>query len=124
VAAWATVFVWIGANAITLYLANNVINFDRLARRFAGGDVKRLVDTRLAPGAGDLLITAVVWGWLCCWRASFTGGKSSCGCEREEAVAGLPHAPLFGGDSLSPPHGSDSRDRQSPPRLEIPRTGA
>jgi predicted acyltransferase len=56
---WAMPFVWIGSNAITLYLANNIIDFSRLARRFAGGDVKQFFDTALAQGAGDLAICAV-----------------------------------------------------------------
>jgi predicted acyltransferase len=57
--AWAQPFVWIGANSITIYLANNVINFGRLGQRFAGGDVKQFLDTTFAKGAGDLLIATV-----------------------------------------------------------------
>jgi predicted acyltransferase len=56
---WAMPFVWIGANAITLYLANNIIDFGRLARRFAGGDVKQFFDTTVARGSGDLVIAIV-----------------------------------------------------------------
>lgn len=36
---WATPFVWIGMNAITLYLAENLFSFHDLALRFVGGDV-------------------------------------------------------------------------------------
>ena len=56
---WARAFVWIGANAITLYLANNIINFHRLATRFAGGDVKNFFNESLTNGVGDLVIAAV-----------------------------------------------------------------
>jgi predicted acyltransferase len=56
---WAQVFVWIGANSITLYLADNVIDFYKLARRFAGGDVKNFFDSALAPGVGDLVIATI-----------------------------------------------------------------
>lgn len=65
---WAQPFVWIGLNPITAYLANNIIGFRRLATRFAGGDVKNLVDRILAPGFGELLISVVGLGlafWLC-----------------------------------------------------------
>ena len=41
---WATVFVWIGANAITLYLLGNIVNFQRLAARLVGGDVANALD--------------------------------------------------------------------------------
>ncbi len=37
---WAQPFVWIGMNALTIYLVANVVNFRGLALRFVGGDVK------------------------------------------------------------------------------------
>ena len=57
---WARVFVWIGANAITLYLAKNMIDFRKLAARLAGGDVKNFLDTHVATGFGDLVLAALV----------------------------------------------------------------
>ncbi|MGB7157544.1 MAG: acyltransferase family protein [Tepidisphaeraceae bacterium] len=36
---WAKPFVWIGMNAITIYLVTNIVNFRNLADRFVGGDV-------------------------------------------------------------------------------------
>ena len=36
---WTLIFVWIGVNPITIYLARNVLNFNDLARRFVGGDI-------------------------------------------------------------------------------------
>lgn len=56
---WSTIFLWIGANAITLYLLNTLIGFDRLARRLVGGDVGSFFDRNLANGAGDFLAAAV-----------------------------------------------------------------
>ncbi|HMC26513.1 MAG TPA: heparan-alpha-glucosaminide N-acetyltransferase domain-containing protein [Verrucomicrobiae bacterium] len=56
---WAKAFVWIGANAITLYMANNIIDFRGLAARFAGGDVKNFFNDSLTNGVGDLVIAAV-----------------------------------------------------------------
>jgi predicted acyltransferase len=38
---WAQPFVWIGMNAITIYLASAFVNFGKLADRFVGGDVAR-----------------------------------------------------------------------------------
>jgi predicted acyltransferase len=52
---WPTVFVWIGANAITLYLLNNLANFDQVARRLVGGDVARMADRFVTPGTGSFL---------------------------------------------------------------------
>ena len=48
---WATMLVWIGANAITLYFLNNVANFERFAARLVGGDVGAFLDRAVAPGA-------------------------------------------------------------------------
>jgi predicted acyltransferase len=56
---WATPFIWIGANAITLYLANNVIKSRELAKRFAGGDVRNYFERQVATGCGDLVIAVV-----------------------------------------------------------------
>jgi predicted acyltransferase len=56
---WCVPFVWIGMNPITLYLANNLIGFRRLAQRFVGGDVKSGLDAHLGSGAGQGLIAIV-----------------------------------------------------------------
>ena len=56
---WATVFVWIGANAITLYFISGVIGFEPFARRLVGGDVARFFDTALTPGAGTFVAELV-----------------------------------------------------------------
>jgi predicted acyltransferase len=50
--AWAAAFVWIGANAITLYFLNNVANFGVLATRLVGGDIASFLDWRVAAGTG------------------------------------------------------------------------
>ena len=49
---WATVFVWIGANAIALYFINGVAGFEPFALRFVGGDVKAWFDQSVTPGMG------------------------------------------------------------------------
>ena len=66
---WATVFIWLGANAIALYFINNVTTdqfalrfaggtvstFDQLATRFVGGDFAALLDRVVTPGAGTFV---------------------------------------------------------------------
>jgi len=56
---WCQPFVWIGMNSITIYLANNIIGFRRLASRFVGGDVKSFLDAHITSGLGDLVISMV-----------------------------------------------------------------
>lgn len=53
---WCEPFVWIGSNAITLYLAAQIVGFQGIATRFAGGDVKQFLDARVAEGFGSLFI--------------------------------------------------------------------
>src|SRR5438552_8065058 len=59
---WCQPFVWIGMNSITVYMASNIINFDRLGLRFAGGDVKKFFDTTVTTGFGDLVVALVGLG--------------------------------------------------------------
>ena len=63
---WAIAFLWIGTNAITLYIAANVLDFQRLAQRLVGGGVQAAIGrlwggTREAPGGplGALLLAGV-----------------------------------------------------------------
>lgn len=61
---WATPFVWLGANAITLYFINNALGledvsgFERFAGRFVGGDFAALLDG-VIPGAGHFAVCAL-----------------------------------------------------------------
>jgi predicted acyltransferase len=52
---WATVFVWIGANALALYFLNDIFNFWSLAARFVGGDFSSLLDRSVAQGTGNFV---------------------------------------------------------------------
>jgi predicted acyltransferase len=52
---WMSIFVWVGANAITLYFLNGVAGFVPFANRFVGGDFAQLVDRAVTPGAGGFL---------------------------------------------------------------------
>ena len=53
--AWATIFTWIGANAIMLYFLNTIVGFEPFALRFVGGDFKALVDRLTTEGTGSFL---------------------------------------------------------------------
>ena len=58
-------------NPITLYLANNLVNFRRLiAPRLVGGNVKTFLDNAVAAGVGDMVIALVALG-LTLWLARF-----------------------------------------------------
>ncbi len=54
--AWATPFLWIGSNALTIYLLANVVKFDEIAKRFVGGDI---FDS-LGPWGNVLLIAVAL----------------------------------------------------------------
>jgi predicted acyltransferase len=56
---WATVFLWIGANALALYFLNDIINFWAIAARLVGGDFSSLLDRAIAPGAGGFVTNLV-----------------------------------------------------------------
>ena len=55
---WCQPFVWMGMNAITIYLIKNFLGgtFSKLSARVLGGDVKLWLDAHVAKGFGDLLI--------------------------------------------------------------------
>ena len=48
-------FVWIGVNPITIYMAHNLIDFPKIAHRFAGGPIKEMFGTY-----GEVVITLVI----------------------------------------------------------------
>ncbi len=57
---WASPFVWIGMNAITLYMAENMIDFEELAQRLVGGDVQKLAGNTVGP----LLLALAAFGMV------------------------------------------------------------
>ena len=52
---WATIFVWIGMNPITIYMARNIVDFNALAKRFVGGELL----TIFGENVGYFLYTTV-----------------------------------------------------------------
>jgi predicted acyltransferase len=67
---WCQPFVWIGSNAITIYLASSLFHFGKIADRIVGGDVKAFLDTHLAKGFGSL-VSALVALALVVWLMRF-----------------------------------------------------
>lgn len=45
---WTLIFVWIGVNPITIYLARNIMDFNALAKRFVGGDLALFMGDKIA----------------------------------------------------------------------------
>jgi hypothetical protein len=78
---WATIFIWIGASAITLYLINGIVGFQPLATQLIGGDAGSFVDNHLTPGAGSLLAHAVGLLLAVALAGSYTAAKSFCACD-------------------------------------------
>jgi predicted acyltransferase len=58
---WCQPFVWMGMNAITIYLVKNFLGgtFSKLSARLVGGDIKTYLDEHVAKGFGDLMISVV-----------------------------------------------------------------
>jgi predicted acyltransferase len=67
---WCQIFVWIGMNPITLYVASGIVSFRTLGQRMVGGDVKAFFERSLGTGGGELIgaLMAVV---LMLWLARF-----------------------------------------------------
>jgi predicted acyltransferase len=53
---WCQVFVWYGVNPITVYLADNLLNFRSVAARVFGGDVKAFLDAHVVQGLGTFVL--------------------------------------------------------------------
>jgi predicted acyltransferase len=67
---WCQPFVWMGMNSITIYMTSNILGgFRKLSARFAGGDVRDLLNSHWT-GFGDLTM-AVVGLLLAFWYMHF-----------------------------------------------------
>lgn len=62
---WAMPFVWIGSNAITIYLAAAAFGFRKLSARFVGGDVQKFFDAHVSH-SGDFLRALVALALMFC----------------------------------------------------------
>ncbi len=52
---WAQPFVWIGSNALTIYLVSRLVSFENLSARFVGGEITAALNG-LWPGLGGLVL--------------------------------------------------------------------
>ena len=55
---WLKPFVWLGSNALTVYILSNIVDFGALSARFAGGDIAAALN-RAWTGSGELLLALV-----------------------------------------------------------------
>lgn len=62
--AWCAPFVWIGSNALFIYMASNLVEFEKLALRLSGGSVRNWIDAHTIAGLGGMT-TAVISSLLC-----------------------------------------------------------
>ena len=59
---WARPFVWIGMNPITLYMIDNLVDIDKIASRFVGGELNALFQPygqAVVAGVGMLIMLAI-----------------------------------------------------------------
>lgn len=61
--AWCRPFVWVGSNAITIYLAAQILNFRKVAERFVGGDLRTWLNAQNA-GLGEVVIALAALGGM------------------------------------------------------------
>jgi len=68
---WCQPFVWLGMNPITIYLVAEIIGgFDKLALRFAGGDIQQFLNNHVTQGFGELVACILGLG-LAFWFVHF-----------------------------------------------------
>jgi hypothetical protein len=56
---WCAPFLWIGANALAVYFAVNLLDFPAIATRLAGGDAQAFLDSHIGQGVGGVLIASI-----------------------------------------------------------------
>ncbi len=56
---WCQPFVWVGANAITIYLMQHIVSFRDVAKKLVGGDVAQFLDNHVANGCGAFVVSLV-----------------------------------------------------------------
>jgi EmrB/QacA subfamily drug resistance transporter len=56
---WAIPLIWIGTNSLTVYLADNFVDFHKVATFIAGGDIKNYLDETVTRGFGDLILAII-----------------------------------------------------------------
>ena len=59
---WAQPFVWIGMNPITIYMIDNLVDINGIARRFAGGELNELYLGKYGDLAIALVAMAITFG--------------------------------------------------------------
>ena len=65
---WAQPFVWIGMNAITIYLISALVGFRKVADRFVGGDVKKYLNVHFFNSGDTVQALVALFLMLCVVR--------------------------------------------------------
>jgi predicted acyltransferase len=69
---WSRPFIWIGSNAITIYLLSSVASFPKLANRIVGGNVATFLGAWAATVNALVALTMAIWVvWLLYQRKVF-----------------------------------------------------
>ena len=66
--------VWIGANALTMYLVSTIVSFSKVAERVVGGEIKHWFGAWDGPSSPSYHSHS----W-CGWRGSYINERFSCG---------------------------------------------
>ena len=54
---WCQPFVWVGMNAITIYMVDNILGgYTNISKRFLGGDIRSFFDHHMGSGFGEAMI--------------------------------------------------------------------
>jgi predicted acyltransferase len=63
---WTIPFIWLGSNAITVYMSTNIIDYQALSERFVGGDIAKAfgVYDQLIISCGSMALSLLLVRWL------------------------------------------------------------
>ena len=66
---WTIPFVWIGMNAIVVYMGENLVHLRGIADRLVGGPLRAILDAHVAQGLGNVVSISATIGLilLCAW---------------------------------------------------------
>lgn len=56
---WAAPFLWIGTNAITIYMLVHVIELTNISKRFVGGPIQAWFNDTFRPGTGEAVVACL-----------------------------------------------------------------
>lgn len=65
---WAAPFLWIGTNAITIYMLVHIVELTDISKRFVGGPIQEWLNSTFRPGTGEVVVAclALIFAVLFC----------------------------------------------------------